>query len=91
MEAESAPVMMSTIARMVAHGMEPLLSPALAVWLNESGMAHTWPELPMEDLRKADLDLCIGLGVTAPCWTPWRGWAARRSRYWGSTWGGWGS
>ncbi|HPF90547.1 MAG TPA: NAD kinase [Flavobacteriales bacterium] len=62
MEAESAPVMMSTIARMVAHGMEPLLSPALAVWLNESGMAHTWPELPMEDLRKADLDLCIGLG-----------------------------
>ncbi len=62
MEAESAPVMMSTIARMVAHGMEPLLSPALAAWLNESGMAHAWPVLSMDDLRQADLDLCIGLG-----------------------------
>lgn len=62
MEAESAPVMMSTIARMVAHGMEPLLSPALAAWLNESGMEHAWPVLSMDDLRQADLDLCIGLG-----------------------------
>ena len=62
MEAESAPLVVGTIARMVAHGMEPLLSPALAAWLNESGMEPAWPVLPMEDLREADLDLCIGLG-----------------------------
>lgn len=62
METDSAPLVMGTIERMVAHGMEPLLSPSLAGWMSEVGMTHAWPVVRTEDLRTAGIDLCIGLG-----------------------------
>lgn len=62
MDAESATVVMRTIERMVAHGMEPVLSPGLATWLGEMGTDVPWPVLATDDLSDAGLDLCIGLG-----------------------------
>lgn len=62
MDASSAPLVVRTIERMVAHGLEPQLSIGLATWLREVGIALPWPVIPSEDLAGQDLDLCIGLG-----------------------------
>ncbi|MGV3637270.1 MAG: NAD kinase [Flavobacteriales bacterium] len=62
MDAASAPLVVRTIERMVAHGLQPQLSPGLASWLRDVGVAIPWPVIPTEDLAGQDLDLCIGLG-----------------------------
>jgi NAD+ kinase len=62
MDAASAPLVVRTIERMVAHGMQPQLSIGLATWLREVGIVLPWPVIPSEDLAGQDLDLCIGLG-----------------------------
>ena len=62
MDAASAPLVVRTIERMVAHGMQPQLSIGLATWLREVGIALPWPVIPSEDLAGQELDLCIGLG-----------------------------
>ncbi len=62
MDAASAPLVVRTIERMVAHGMQPQLSIGLATWLREVGIALPWPVISSDDLAGQDLDLCIGLG-----------------------------
>jgi len=62
MEPANAPVVLNTLERMVAHGLEPLLTSSLATWLKEGGHAVPWPVLSNQDLGQQDLELCIGLG-----------------------------
>jgi len=62
MEPANAPVVLNTLERMVAHGLEPLLTSSLATWLQEGGHAVPWPVLSNQDLGQQDLELCIGLG-----------------------------
>lgn len=62
MDAGNAPTVLRTIERMLAHGMEPMLTEGLAQWLTELGVNIAWPVMAQEELVKQDLDLCIGLG-----------------------------
>jgi len=62
MDAGSAPAVAKALERMEAHGMGPLVAPALAEWLQATGQPVPWPVLEGEDPAGQDLDLCIGLG-----------------------------
>ncbi len=57
-----APVVARVLEQMRAAGLEPQLTPELATWLAQCGVAITDNVLPATDLAKQDLDLCIGLG-----------------------------
>jgi len=62
MEAGNAPLVLHTMARMKANGLEPVLTRSLAVWLQELGHPLPSSVLPDTDLAKHDLELCISLG-----------------------------
>ncbi|MCW5899468.1 MAG: NAD kinase [Flavobacteriales bacterium] len=62
MDADSAPLVLEVLSRMAAHGLEPLITPAFAAWLQDSGGSHAWPVLPEGDPAQQDIDLFIGLG-----------------------------
>ncbi|MBL7950660.1 MAG: NAD kinase [Flavobacteriales bacterium] len=62
MDAGNTPMVLSTIDRMKAHGLEPSLTSSLAAWLQELGHAMPCPVLPDTELARHDLDLCISLG-----------------------------
>lgn len=62
MDADSGPLVTSTIGRMKAHGLEPFLTSSLATWLTELGEELPCPVLADTELARHDLDLCISLG-----------------------------
>lgn len=62
MDADSVPLVMRTIERMTAHGLEPLLTKSLAGWLTDSGHSLPWSVLQDDDPGGHDLELMIGLG-----------------------------
>ncbi len=62
MDAGSAPLVLDILKRMVRHGMRPLLTPALATWLQDAGTDNDHTVLPEGDIAAQDIDLFIGLG-----------------------------
>ncbi len=58
----SATIVEQLLARSIAHGMEPQLTPEFAQWLGRSGGRGAWPVLGAGDPALQDLDLFIGLG-----------------------------
>lgn len=62
MEARNASLVLRTMERMVAHGMEPCVTSSLAAWLKEMGHNIPYNVLGAGDLATQDLELCISLG-----------------------------
>lgn len=62
MDAQSAPLVVRTVGRMAAHGLEPVISTGLATWLKETDNTIPGAVLAEDELHAGDLDLCIGLG-----------------------------
>lgn len=62
MDADNVPLVLKTIERMKAHGLEPFLTNSLAAWLHEREEALPCPVLPDTEFSRHDLDLCISLG-----------------------------
>ncbi len=62
MDVANAPLVVSTIGRMKAHGLEPFLTNSLGAWLHEAGQSLPCAVLPETELARHELDLCISLG-----------------------------
>lgn len=62
MDVANAPTVVNTLQRMVAQGLEPMLTQGLAEWLNGTGASIVWPTLSNAALADKELEMCIGLG-----------------------------
>lgn len=62
MDAANAHLVMGTIDRMKAHGLDPLLTQSLYGWLHDLGHRSPCPVLPDGDIAQQELDLFISLG-----------------------------
>lgn len=62
MEMANAPIVLRTLERMEANGMQPLLTAGLAQWLQDTGASVRWPVFAESTLVQQEPELCIGLG-----------------------------
>ncbi len=62
MEAENAPVVIDIIGRMLAHGLDPVLTEGMATWLKMLGHDVPWAVATDDALPKEELELFVSLG-----------------------------